>query len=79
MEVTLNLFATLSRYMPHKAKGNSCTIEVDEGTGVSELLQGLKIPAKEVKLVFLNGLHAKGDEILKDGDRVGVFPPLGGG
>jgi sulfur carrier protein ThiS len=79
MEITLNLFATLSRYMPRKAKGNSCTIEVNEGTRIRELLEGLKIPAKEVKLVFLNGGQAKGDEILKDGDRVGVFPPLGGG
>jgi molybdopterin converting factor small subunit len=79
MEVTLNLFATLSRYMPKKAKSNSCTIKIDEGTRVRELVEGLKIPGEKVKLVFLNGVHTKGDEILKDGDRVGVFPPLGGG
>lgn len=79
MEVTLNLFVTLSRYMPHKAKGRSRTLEVDEGTRVRDLLEGLKIPAKMVRLVFLNGVHSKGDEILKDGDRVGVFPPIGGG
>jgi molybdopterin synthase sulfur carrier subunit len=79
MEVTLNLFATLSRYMPKNVTGSSCTIELDEGTRVRELLERLRIPAKEVKLVFLNGVHAKGDEILKGGDRVGVFPPIGGG
>ncbi len=79
MEITLNLFATLSRYMPTKAKGSPCTIELDEGTRVRDLLEGLRIPAKEVKLVFLNGVHAMGDEILKDGDRIGVFPPIGGG
>lgn len=79
MEVTLNLFATLSQYMPHKSKDRSCTIEVDEGTRVRDLLEGLKIPAKKVKLVFLNGIHSKGNEILKDGDRIGVFPPIGGG
>ena len=49
MEVTLNLFATLSRYMPKKAKGNPCTIELDEGTRVRDLLEGLKIPGKKVK------------------------------
>ena len=79
MEVTLNLFATLSRYLPTKAKGSPCTIELDEGTRVRGLLAGLKIPARNMKLVFLNGVHATGDEILKDGDRIGVFPPIGGG
>ena len=79
MEVTLNLFATLTQYMPAKAKGHTCTIELDEGTRVRDLLEGLKIPAKKVKIVFLNGVHSKGDEILKEGDRVGVFPPIGGG
>jgi len=79
MEVTLNLFATLSPYMPHKATGRPCTIEVDEGTRVRDLLKELKIPAEKAALVFLNGVHSKGDEILKQGDRVGVFPPVGGG
>jgi molybdopterin converting factor small subunit len=32
-----------------------------------------------VKLIFLNGLHAQGDEILSEGDRVGVFPAVAGG
>ena len=79
MEVTLNLFATLARYMPHEAKGNSCVLEVSEGTRVRDVLKTLKIPTEKVKLVFLNGVHARGDETLKHGDRIGVFPPIGGG
>jgi len=79
VEVTLSLFATLSRYMPKKVKNSSFTIELDEGTRVRALLEGLKIPARNIKLAFLNGVHSKGDEILKEGNRVGVFPPIGGG
>ncbi|UCF72651.1 MAG: MoaD/ThiS family protein [Deltaproteobacteria bacterium] len=79
MKVRLNLFASLARYMPNKAKGNSWTVEISEGTRVRELLEQCKIPKDTVKLVFLNGVHANGDEILNDGDRVGVFPPIGGG
>jgi len=30
-------------------------------------------------MIFLNGLHATGDEVLREGDRVGVFPPVAGG
>lgn len=79
MKVELNLFASFERYMPNKAKGNSCTMELREGTRVRELLEQLKIPIDSVKLVFLNGVHARDDEILNDGDRVGVFPPVAGG
>jgi sulfur carrier protein ThiS len=79
MEVELNLFATLKRYIPDEVKGNSWNISISEGTKVRELLEQLKIPIGTVKLVFLNGIHANGNEILKDGDRVGVFPPIGGG
>jgi sulfur carrier protein ThiS len=78
VEVTLHLFATLSRYMHHKTKGNSCSIEVDEGTRVNDLCEQMRIPAEKVTLVFLNGVHTKGNEILKEGHRVGVIPPLGG-
>ena len=39
----------------------------------------LGIPPEELKLVFLNGLHAGLDAALKDGDRVGLFPAVGGG
>lgn len=54
-------------------------MELREGTKVRELLEQLKIPIDSVKLVFLNGVHARGDENLNDGDRVGVFPPVAGG
>ena len=73
MKIELNLFATLKRFMSNKAKGNSWNINISEGTEVRALLEQLKLPAHAVKLVFLNGVHARGDEILKDGDRVGVL------
>jgi sulfur carrier protein ThiS len=79
MKIELNLFATLKRYIPDEVKGNSWKISISEGTKVRELLEQVKIPTDAVKLVFLNGIHANGNETLKDGDRVGVFPPIGGG
>jgi molybdopterin synthase sulfur carrier subunit len=79
MEVKLNLFATLKRFIPDEVKGSSWNISISEGTKVRELLEQLKIPTDAVKLMFLNGIHSNGNEILKDGDRVGVFPPIGGG
>jgi sulfur carrier protein ThiS len=54
-------------------------MEVSEGTTIQNLLEALKVPRERVKLVFLNGVHANDDDILKEGDRVGVFPAVAGG
>ena len=79
MKIELRLYATLSALTPQKTDGDSCEIEVAEGTTVRNLLEALKVPRENVKLVFLNGVHANGDEILRGGDRVGVFPAVAGG
>jgi sulfur carrier protein ThiS len=79
MKIDLNLFATLTKYMPVDTGGKPCAMDIHEGTTIKSFLQDLAVPEKEIKLIFLNGLHAKGDEILKEGDRIGVFPPIGGG
>ena len=79
VKVELNLYASFKQYLPEKSTGNSCIMEVAEGTRVRELLARLNIPPEAPKVIFLNGVHAKGDEVLKDGDRLGAFPPVAGG
>jgi molybdopterin converting factor small subunit len=54
-------------------------MEIAEGKTIGEMLEGLKVPLESVKLVFLNGLHSDMNQTLRDGDRVGVFPPVAGG
>jgi len=46
---------------------------------VSHIADALHIPRREIKLIFLNGIHAQMDTKVKDGDRLGLFPPIGGG
>ena len=46
---------------------------------VKELLETTGVPLGDVKTIFINGLHASGDTVLGDADRVGVFPPVAGG
>ena len=80
MKIELNLYASLARFMPREA-GAPCDRmwEVGEETTILALLQRFQIPMDKVRLIFLNGLHARGDEILREGDRVGVFPAVAGG
>jgi len=79
MKIELRLYASLGRYLPEEKEGNSCTVEVEPGTTIRELFFRFGIPPEARKIIFLNGIHAQGDEELKDGDRVGAFPPVAGG
>ena len=49
------------------------------GTTLGEVLLSLDISEDEAKLVFINNKRAELSAILNDGDRIGVFPPVGGG
>ena len=80
MKIEMNLFASLARYMPDKTSSHGHRVmETEDGTTIVEILKRLDVPLDKVKVIFLNGVHAKGEEILKEGDRVGVFPPVAGG
>lgn len=79
MKIEVNLYSTLKRYMNKKSAGNSSEIDIKEGAYIKDVMQKLKIPDDLVKLIFINGVHAKRDTLLKDGDRIGLFPPVGGG
>jgi len=79
MKIDLRLYASLGRYLPEEKEGNSCIAEVEPGTTIRELLLQFDIPPEARKIIFLNGIHAQGDEVLNDGDRVGAFPPVAGG
>lgn len=79
MKIELRLYASLAAFIPEKMAANPWTLEVREGTTIKSLLQQLKVPREEIKVVFVNGIHARDDDILKEGDRVGIFPAVGGG
>lgn len=79
MEIEYLLFASFSSYMPESSNGQSCRIQLEENATVSTLLKLLNLPEKTEKMIFLNGIRAKEDASLKNGDRVGIFPLVAGG
>ncbi len=79
MKVELHLFATLAKYLPPGAEAKTAWINIPESARICDLMEELDIPSARVKLIFLNGVHADRQHPLKDGDRVGMFPPVGGG
>lgn len=77
MEVTVRLFATLKDLLPEDKK--KISIELEAGSTVNEVIEYFGIPQEEALIIKVNGRHGSKSTILEDGDRVGIFPPVGGG
>jgi len=79
MEIEVKLFATLRDYLPKGSSRFSCKMKVDGSTRVQDILSRLKIPEEMPKIILVNGVHGKKDQLLKEGDVLSIFPPVAGG
>jgi molybdopterin converting factor small subunit len=79
MQVTVKLFATLTRFSPGGLPATPFEINLPDSATVKDLVYQLGIPSEETKISFVNGLIRDLDWVLKQGDEVGIFPPIGGG
>lgn len=77
--IELALFAKFSARYPVEGSGRSARpYEVIEGTTLGELVIRIGL-AGEPRISFVNGRHAPDDQVLAEGDRVALFPPIAGG
>jgi sulfur carrier protein len=79
MEIEVKLFATLRDYLPKGSSRFSCKMGIDSSTRVQDILLRLKIPEKIPKIILINGVHGKKEQVLKEGDVLSIFPPVAGG
>jgi molybdopterin converting factor small subunit len=76
IKVTVKFFATLRQYGPTKE-----ILTIPENSKVKLLFDKYNIPEDERRAIILvNGRpHKDLKTILKDGDLISIFPPIGGG
>ena len=79
MHVNVKLFATLVRFKDGSRAGRPFEVELPEGSVVQDLIDYLKIPPEETHVIFINNILQEPDTKLKEGDILGLFPPVGGG
>ncbi|MEW6400592.1 MAG: MoaD/ThiS family protein [Chloroflexota bacterium] len=79
MRVTVKLFATLVRFKDGTRAGKPFEVDLPDGSAVQDVIDLLKIPPEETHVVFINSIIVENDAKLKDGDVIGMFPPVGGG
>jgi molybdopterin converting factor small subunit len=77
MEATidLRLFATLQKFSPD----SSDAFPITSGTTVRDVLEKINMPVEKAKLIFVDAVKKDLDTVLNGGERVGIFPPVGGG
>ena len=75
INIELRLFANLTKFLPK----NHDNFPIDENINVKQLILKLGIDIDQAKIIFINGRKKTYEDFLKNGDRVGIFPPVGGG
>jgi molybdopterin synthase sulfur carrier subunit len=79
MALTIFLNATLRQYVPGYDPYQGLPLEVPPGSTVARVIQRLGLPAQDVTLIMVDGRRQEADFILQGNERVGLFPPIGGG
>ena len=77
--IELRLHAGLERYASVERAGAALPLSLHDGATVGDVLRHLGIPEGAVHLIFVNGFAQSLDSSLKEGDRVALFAPVGGG
>lgn len=81
MKLEVKLFASLKCNNPELPGfgQNEFFLEVPPGTTVADLHGLMKLESDYPLITMVNGLAQKDDWVLSADDRVGIFPPVGGG
>jgi len=79
IRVEVRLYASLEKARPGLKAGEPFSLELEAATTIKQLVETLGIAPKSVQLIFVNGVVREFDHVLAEGDRVALFPAIGGG
>lgn len=79
MAILVKLSASLRNYVPEYNPTAGLSMPLPPDRTVAGVLNAAGVPADKVKIIMINGVSASLDSTLSDGDRLGLFPPVGGG
>ena len=72
--ITVKLSASLRERVPTHDHG-LLSVEVGPQATVGELIHSLGLSLDQVRMIMVNGKGDGPDRVLRDGDRVALFPP----
>ncbi len=75
MKVTVKINSYLRSYL----KKHQIILDFEKEMSVEEVLEKISIPKRIPLLILVDGNHQRKDYILKEGEVLSVYPPIGGG
>lgn len=79
MRILVKLSTSLRDCVPGYDAERGLDVDMAEGASVAELARHIHVPPDEIKIVMINGRRREVGDALRDGDRVALFPAVGGG
>ena len=80
MQIEIKLLTRLKQYLPEPdSEGNVRLLEIAEPATVENVLKKLGIPLDMPKVIMLNDRQGAIDDKVDPGDRLAIYPPVGGG
>lgn len=73
-QIEIRYFATLRKNGKKKE-----ILQIQDGLTVDKLAEELGIELDDIAILLVNGIRSDNEVILKEGDIVSLFPPVGGG
>jgi hypothetical protein len=73
-EALFRFYEELNYHLPEEARKKEGPFRFEKTTTVREAIELIGIPANEVDLILVNGVSVDFGYLLKDGDRVSVYP-----
>ena len=77
MKVTVELFGDLRKYLPSGKEG--LEMDLEEGATVADLVRHIEMERGEIWGISIDGALVDRKTKLTHGNRVLLFPPIGGG
>ncbi len=75
MKIKVSLYGEFKK----AATSPNLSLEVAEGTTVEGVARELKLPETVYMMALVNGFRVNNGQVLKDGDDLHIFQPVGGG
>ncbi len=83
MQISIEFYASLMKYLPPGKKRFRRDIKVESGLILNRLIEQYHISTEEAHIVLVNGLFVCGEDreerALIEGDVISIWPPVAGG
>ena len=83
MQVNIEFYASLMKYLPPGKSRFRREIKVDDGLILNQLIRQFHLSPAEAHIVLVNGHYVEGEDrasrVLAEGDVVSIWPPVAGG